>query len=148
MLNRLRRRLRGEGGFALIEVLIASTILAVGLLAVLASFSTGYLELNRANAQAAATMLADRTMESYRGKQFAALPAAGTTTVTYNGSSSPPSPDGNSYTVQTTTVDSTATNTSGATARAIKVITVTVTDNTSGRRLMTERSTFDSLTSS
>ena len=147
MMNRILRRLRSEGGFALIEVLIASTILAVGLLAVLASFSTGYLALNRANTQATANLLADRTMEAYRGKQFTALPAAGTTTVTYNGTSTPPSPDGNPYTVQTTVVDATATNTSGASARAIKVITVAVLDG-AGRKWMSERSTFDSLTGS
>ena len=143
----LRRLVRDEGGFALIELLIASTVLAVGLMAVLASFSTGYLELNRANTQATTNLLADKTMEAYRGKQYSALPAAGTTSQTYSAASTPASPDGRTYTVQTTVVDTSATNTSGSTARTVKVITVTVSDST-GRQWVTERSTFDPLTGS
>jgi prepilin-type N-terminal cleavage/methylation domain-containing protein len=147
MIRKLIARGRAEGGFALIEVLIASTVLAVGLLAVIASFSTGYLVLNRANTEATATLLADKTMESYRGKQFSALPAGGTvsvpytSTVPYSASTTPPSPDGNPYTVTTTEIDTTATNT---TTRTMRVITVTVKDG-SGRQWAIERSTFDSL---
>ena len=144
---RLRRTAaggRGDGGFALIEMLIALTVLSVGLLAVLGSFTTGYIALNRANTEATATLLADKTMEAYRGKQFTALPAAGTSSVTYSVSTTPASPDGKTYTVQSTVVDTAATNTSGSTARAVKVITVTVTDS-AGRLWATERSTFDAL---
>lgn len=150
MIRKLIALGRAEGGFALIEVLIASTVLAVGLLAVIASFSTGYLVLNRANTEATATLLADKTMESYRGKQFSALPSGGTvsvpyaSTVSYSGSTTPPSPDGNPYTVTTTEVDTTATNTSGGNARTLRVITVSVKDG-SGRQWAIERSTFDSL---
>jgi prepilin-type N-terminal cleavage/methylation domain-containing protein len=146
-MSRILRRLQGEGGFALIELLIASTVLAVGLMAVLASFSSGYLALNRANTQATATLLADKTMEGYRGKLYTALPAAGTTSQTYSATSTPASPDGHYYTVQTVVADSTATNTSGSTARTVKAITVTVSDST-GRQWVVQRSTFDSLTGS
>jgi prepilin-type N-terminal cleavage/methylation domain-containing protein len=147
MVRIVRRVARGEGGFALIELLIASTVLAVGLMAVLASFSTGYLELSRANTQATATLLADKAMEGYRGQQFAALPSAGTTSVTYSATSTPASPDLRTYTVQTVVADATATNTTGSTARAIKVITVSVTDST-GRQWVSERSTFEALAAS
>jgi uncharacterized protein (TIGR02598 family) len=137
---------RREDGFALIELLIAMSILSVGLLGVLSSFSSGYLALNRANTQATATLLADKTMEAYHGLQFANLPASGTTpSVTYSASSTPASPDGRTYTVQSTVSDATATNTSGSTARSLKVITVTVTDSI-GHQWVSQTSTFDALT--
>jgi prepilin-type N-terminal cleavage/methylation domain-containing protein len=136
-----------EAGFALIELLIAMTVLAVGLLAVLGSFTSGYVALNRANTQATATLLADRTMEAYHGKRFTDLPGSGTTSVTYSATSTPASPDGRTYTVQSTVADATATNTSGSTARTLKVITVTVTDS-KGHQWVNERSTFDALTGS
>ena len=72
-------------------------------------------------------MLADRTMESYRGKQFTDI-AAGTTTTTYTGVTSPPSPDGRTYNVNSVVTSTAATNTTGANARSIKVIVVTVAD--------------------
>ena len=74
-----RCRLQAEGGFALIELLISMTVLVVGMFALLATFTSGYTTLNRADVKGSATMLADRTMESYRGKQFTDI-AAGTTT--------------------------------------------------------------------
>ena len=142
--SRLKAARRNDG-FALIDLLIASTVLAVGMLAVLASFSSGYLALNRANTQATATLLAEKTMEAYHGKLFSALPAAGTTTVTYSATSSPASPDGQTYTVQSKVADAYATNTTGTNQRAVKVITVTVTDST-GRQWISQKSTFDALT--
>jgi hypothetical protein len=80
-------------------------------------------------------------METYRGRQYAAI-ANGTTTATYSGAGSP---DGRTYTVTTNVTTATATNTSGGTARMIKLVTVTVADAT-GRRWVTEQSTFDDLT--
>jgi hypothetical protein len=118
--------------------------LAVGLLALLATFSTGYTTLDRASIKGTATVLADKTMEAYRGQQFGAI-AAGTTTATYSGATVPRSPDGRTYTVNSTVTPTTATNTSGSTARTVKLITVTVTDS-NGRQWATEQSTFDSLT--
>jgi hypothetical protein len=123
---------------------IATTVLTVGILAVLGTFSTGYVALSRASIVGTASALADRTMEAFRGEQYAAI-ATGTTTTTYSGTTSPPSPDGRTYTVTSTVTAGTATNTSGTTARPIKIVTVAVADST-GRRWVTEQSTFDSLT--
>jgi hypothetical protein len=115
-------------------------VLSIGILAVLGTFSTGYVALGRASVIGTASALADRAMEAYRGEAYGAI-ATGTTTTTYSGSTSP---DGRTYTVSSTVVAGTATNTSGASARPIKIVTVTVTDS-SGRRWATEQSTFDSL---
>lgn len=123
---------------------MAMTILAVGLLAVLATFSTGYVTLNRASIKGTASVLADRTMEAYRGQQFSAI-TVGTTTTTYSSSTTPRSPDGRTYTATSSVTSTTATNTTGTTARTVKLVTVTVTDS-SGRQWVTEQSTFEALT--
>ena len=138
-----RCRPKAEGGFALIELLISMTVLVVGIFALLATFTSGYTTLNRADAKGTATMLADRTMESYRGRQFADI-AAGTTTTTYTNASTPPSPDGRRYDVNSVVTTTAATNTTGANARSIKVIVVTVAD-AAGKNWVTERSTFEAL---
>jgi prepilin-type N-terminal cleavage/methylation domain-containing protein len=142
--GRLVARLRSEQGFGLIEIMIAMTVLAIGLFALLGTFTTGYRTLTRASSRGTATVLADRTMEAYRGKQFSAI-AAGTTATTYSKVSNPPSPDGRTYTVTATVSTGTATNTSGTSARTVKLVTVTVADS-SGHQWVSERSTFDSLT--
>jgi prepilin-type N-terminal cleavage/methylation domain-containing protein len=136
-LRTVARRIRGDDGFGLIELVFALSVLAIALLGLLATFSTGYLTLTRAGERGTATALADKAMESYRGKRYAAI-AVGTTTSTYSGATSP---DGRLYTVVATVTAATATNTSGTTARAVKLVTVTVADAT-GRQWVREASTF------
>jgi Tfp pilus assembly protein PilV len=64
----VRTRLRrDQGGFGLIELLIAMTILNVGVLALVASLSSGAVALRRASTVTTATTLADAQMERYRG---------------------------------------------------------------------------------
>lgn len=143
MLKLARCRPRAKGGFALIELLISMTVLVVGMFALLATFTSGYTTLNRADVKGSATMLADRTMESYRGQRFIDI-AAGTTTTTYTNATTPPSPDGRTYSVSSVVTAAAATNTSGANARSIKSIVVTVAD-AAGKQWFTERSTFEAL---
>ena len=131
-------RLRSEEGFGLIELLIAMTVLAVGLSALLATYSAGYVTLQRASRQGTASALADRTLEALRGKQYANV-AVGTTTTPYDATTSP---DGRSYTVVARVVSGTATNTA---VTAVKVVTVTVTD-ASGRTGASQRALLDPLT--
>jgi prepilin-type N-terminal cleavage/methylation domain-containing protein len=131
-----------EQGFGLVELLISMTVLSVGLLGLFATFATGFVTVNRANMTGNATVLADRTMETFRGGQYSNV-AAGTTTTTYSATSNPASPDGRTYVVVATVSTTTATNTSGGTARTEKLITITVTS--AGQKLATESSTFDSL---
>jgi type II secretory pathway pseudopilin PulG len=136
-------RVRRQDGFLLVELIAAMAILAVGLMTLLAAFGNGYVALNRASIVGTASSLADTTLESYRGKPFSAL-TNGTTTTTYSSSTSPPSPDGRTYTVASTIASSTATNTSGSTSRTVKTITVTVSD-ASGKVWAQEQDTVDAL---
>ena len=66
-------RLRSEGGFGLIELLIAMLMLNIGLLAVVAAFSSGIVSLNRASRITTAAVLADQQMELYRGLKYCAI---------------------------------------------------------------------------
>jgi type II secretory pathway pseudopilin PulG len=58
--------LRQEAGFGLVELLMAMTILNVGILAVVAGFNSGIVALRRSGAISTGTVLADKQMELYR----------------------------------------------------------------------------------
>jgi Tfp pilus assembly protein PilV len=69
----VRVRLRSEGGFGLVELLIAMLMLNIGLLAVVAAFSSGIVSLNRASRITTASVLADQQMELYRALTYNAI---------------------------------------------------------------------------
>jgi prepilin-type N-terminal cleavage/methylation domain-containing protein len=64
-------RLRRQEGFGLVELLIAMTVLSVGILAVVAGFSSGYVALNRATRVSSSSVLADAQMERFRALTYA-----------------------------------------------------------------------------
>ena len=64
-------RVQEEGGFGLIELLIAIVMLNVGILAIVAAFNSGALALTRANKTSTATAVADTQMELFRGIKYA-----------------------------------------------------------------------------
>jgi Tfp pilus assembly protein PilV len=63
-------RAREESGFGLLELLMAMVMLNVGILAVVAAFSSGNAALARASRVSTATALADKQMEIYRGAHY------------------------------------------------------------------------------
>src|SRR5262249_46326795 len=63
-------RSRDEGGFTLVELLIALVVLSVGILALIAAYSSGYVTLNRAPRVSSARLVADQQMERYRAVQY------------------------------------------------------------------------------
>jgi Tfp pilus assembly protein PilV len=65
------RRLRANEGFGLIELLMAMTMLNVGILAIVAAFNSGALALSRASKTSNATTIADQQMELFRGLKYA-----------------------------------------------------------------------------
>jgi len=66
-------RLRGEKGFGLLELLMAMTMLSIGLLALVAAFNSGTIALKRAGRTATAAALADSQMERYRALTYGAI---------------------------------------------------------------------------
>ena len=60
-------RAREESGFGLLELLMAMVMLNVGILAIVAAFSSGNAALARASQVSTAAALADKQVESYRG---------------------------------------------------------------------------------
>jgi Tfp pilus assembly protein PilE len=64
------RRLREQKGFGLLELLMAMTVLNVGILAIVAAFNSGALALARAGRTSTATALADQQMEVFRGLKY------------------------------------------------------------------------------
>jgi type II secretory pathway pseudopilin PulG len=68
-----------EDGFGLIELLIAMVVLNVGILAVVAAFSSGALAIRNAATTSNGTAVADRVMEVYRGLRSCGLYLTGGT---------------------------------------------------------------------
>ncbi len=64
------RRLRSERGLGLVELLIAMTVLNIGLLALIAALSSGMLALRRAGQTSTAATIADSQMELYRAIRY------------------------------------------------------------------------------
>jgi Tfp pilus assembly protein PilV len=66
-------RLRDESGFGLLELLMAMVILNVGILALVAAFSSGSAALARASRISTASALANKQMEVYRGVRYESI---------------------------------------------------------------------------
>jgi len=63
-------RARDESGFGMLELLMAMVMLNVGILAIVAAFSSGNAALARANGISTAGALANKQMEIYRGLKY------------------------------------------------------------------------------
>lgn len=70
MVKRLRAN---EAGFGLVELIIAMSVLNIGLLALVAALNSGALALARASKLSTAAALADQQMELYRSLTFAGI---------------------------------------------------------------------------
>jgi type II secretory pathway pseudopilin PulG len=167
----VRRRLRSDGGFGLVELVIAMAMLAIALLALVAAISSGIVTLQRSGAAATAGTLADKQMERYRALKYtsilldsASVTAANADSV-YTGDSAWSSsqvtatctgvpyecnpkqtvtgPDNHQYRIDTYIVYQTPTG-----GRQLKLITVVVRDPTrlSGPPLAKLQSRFDEAT--
>lgn len=69
----MKTRVREEQGFGLIELLIALTVLSVGILALFGAYNAGALSLRRAAHLSTATALADKQMEGIRALSFGSI---------------------------------------------------------------------------
>jgi type II secretory pathway pseudopilin PulG len=67
------RRARNEAGFGLIELLMAMTMLNIGILALVATFSSGSTALRRASELSNAATLADTQLELFRGMKYLSI---------------------------------------------------------------------------
>jgi len=69
----VRARVSKEAGFGLIELLIAMTILNIGILALVGAFNASAVALGRASRISNAATLADTQMEVFRGLKYASI---------------------------------------------------------------------------
>jgi prepilin-type N-terminal cleavage/methylation domain-containing protein len=147
--RRLKACLGAEDGVTLIELLAAMVVMAIGIAAVVAGFSSGVLAINRAREASTAGTLADKQMELYRQAPFASLPVTGLQTPT-----TPTGPDGHTYWMQVDGAWTCAVGTYSAGAcsgtpasRPLKLLTITVRNGSSTAKLLfTQTATFDAST--
>jgi Tfp pilus assembly protein PilV len=57
----------------LVELLIAMIVLTIGILALVAAYTSGYMALNRATRVSSARLVADQQMERFRAIQYSAI---------------------------------------------------------------------------
>jgi Tfp pilus assembly protein PilV len=69
----MAERVTSEGGFGLIELLIAMVVMQVALLAIVGAFGAGSVGLKRASTLNTASVLADTQMELYRAMPYDAI---------------------------------------------------------------------------
>ena len=135
----------------LVELLVAMTVLSIGIFALVAGFSSGFGAINRASKTSTAGTLADKQMESFRH-------GAGESVVSIAGAAKTGA-DGRTYWIQTVVASKcpdetdpvgtppTCTLSGGVTSRPVKRATVTVRDGSATAPLLiTETSTFDEST--
>jgi len=144
-MRRLKTRLRAEEGMTLIELLIAMTIMSVGIAALVAGFSTGIVSIQRANVTSTAGTLADRQMETFRQGSYA--------TVQSKPGAPIDGPDGHRYWIQSDVSLCSASTGPAAScsaipaSRPVKLVTIEVRDGlATGKLLFTESTTFDAST--
>lgn len=78
-----------EAGIGLIELLIALTLVAVGIAAALSVFASSIVSLQHGAKEGTALTLADRQLEAYRAMSFACLPTTLTSGLTLPSQLSP-----------------------------------------------------------
>ena len=86
-LLRLRRRARNEGGFGMIELLAAMTVMLIGIFAVFGVFQAGIVQIRRASTVTTAAALADSEMEKFRAIKYDSIGLANTDVDTVVGGS-------------------------------------------------------------
>jgi len=134
-----------EGGFGLVELLIAMVVMSIGISAIVAGYSSGILAVGRAKATTTAGALADQKMEFYRQGSFASVPTTPQTPTTTNGYWT--QVDGSwSCAIGTFAAGPPPTCTSTPPSRPVRLVTITVRDDSTGKLLFTESSTFDAST--
>ena len=135
--------LTDEAGMTLVELLIAMTLMAVGIAAIVAGYTSGVFAITRADKATVAASVADQQMETYHQEPYSAITIGGPTTTSVTGS------DGRSYSVTTTVawacIDSaTPPSCTGSAGEPVKQVTISVVDPSNSKTLYTEGSTFDS----
>jgi len=168
--KKLGRLAASEEGFGLIELLIAMTVMVVGITAIVAGFSSGMVAVNRASRASTAATLADIQMESYRRVKYNDTLLAPTcssgmsASIDCFASATKPGPDGRTYRIDAAvrfdcavgalggTVPSSATCSpvppATVAARPAKLVTIVVYDPSTSpaKELFREASTFDQAT--
>lgn len=71
------RSVRNHQGFTLVEVMVAAVITAVGLLALVAVFPVGYVDVNTSGGQSKATAYAQQMLEQLKNQPFDPGPTNG-----------------------------------------------------------------------
>jgi Tfp pilus assembly protein PilV len=146
----LLARLRSDGGFGLIELLVAMVVMMIAVLALVAALTSSHVSVVRASRISTAAAIASAELEKFRALRWTEIATPSTNPFPTTGA------DGRPYTVNMTvtvvcpnapTIPVSLTTDCGAgNGRPIKLATVIVSDTS--RVLVRETTTFDEATGS
>jgi len=140
-------KVHAEAGFTLVELLIAMTLMAIGIAAIVAGFSSGVFAIGRASQASTGAAIADQQMETYRQEPYSAIIVNMATCASPAPAAVPQTgSDGRTYLVTTAICATTPSTSGGTSGEQVKQVTITVVDKVTNKTLVTESSTFDSLT--
>lgn len=150
----LLARLRSDGGFGLVELLVAMLVTMIAVMALVAALSSSHVALLRASRISTAAAVASAELETYRALKYSEFPSP--TPWTSPSGTTRQGADGRLYPVTITVVD-TCPNGSAPTGsplacsssgRPLKSVTVVVREPTTTNVLVRESSAFEELTGS
>jgi Tfp pilus assembly protein PilV len=84
VIERIRQRLRAEGGFTLVEVMIATLLTAIGTMALVTGFDSSREMVNLAERNEAATHQAEKELERIMAMDYSAVALTATPTASSN----------------------------------------------------------------
>ena len=144
----MQSRIREEEGMGLVELLVAMVVMSIGILALVAGFSSGFGSINRASKTSIAGALADQQMEAFRRGAYSSVASIAGATKTGT--------DGRTYWIVSDVVSkcpdeatpsgspAMCTLSGGTVSKPVKRVTVVVRDGSSTAPvLITQSSTFD-----
>ena len=130
----------------LIELLIAMTVMSIGIAALVAGFSSGVVSINRARVTSTAGSLADQQMEAFRQGSFATVVSKPGAPISRSGWSH--LLDEGDVSLRSASTGPPASCSDIPASRPVKLVTIDVRDESgAGRVLFSENTTFDSSTS-
>jgi type II secretory pathway pseudopilin PulG len=127
----VRKRLKGEAGQGLIELLAAMTVLSIALMALMAGYDTAFLSLHSSAQKSVASTLANQQIELYNALSYSKI---GLDATTLTGIQTPGTFYDATYVADEATLDNTANDADvtiancGSTANCLPVQTLTGTD--------------------
>lgn len=125
----MRPRVREEGGFLMLELLMAVVVLSIAIMAIMAGYDSAFMSLHHSARTTSASNIADNQMELYNALSYSSIGLDTTTLSSVKASNSTYTTDESTLTNQATATDHTFS--CGTASQCLPVQTITGDDHRS-----------------